>query len=329
MQDKLFTPFFIGNIEITNPAFLAPMAGITDYPFRKINREMGAGMMYTEFVSSNGIVRGSEKSIELVKISEKERPIGIQVFGEIPDVVAESSKILVDKYHPDLVDINYGCPVPKVTKRGAGSGILKNLSLMEDMTKAVVNAVDVPVTVKMRAGWDQHNIISTEIGPMLESCGIKAITLHPRTTSQKFTGHSNRQLIKELKDAVSIPVIGNGDVQNVDDFVQMKVATNCDAIMIGRASLGNPWIFKNISDKLLEKPITSTRLLDRFKMCKYHFDLLCEAKLEHVAINLSKKHFSFYLRGFPGASEWRKQFMSFNSKNEFEITLNKLLATLN
>ncbi len=329
MLHKLFTPFSIGDLKIDNPVFLAPMAGITDYPYRKICREMGAGLMYTEFVSSNGIVRGSEKSIELVKISDDERPIGIQVFGEIPSIVADSAQILVGKYSPDLIDINYGCPVPKVTKRGAGSGILKNLKLMEEMTKAVVDAVDVPVTVKMRAGWDMNNIVSTDIGPMLESCGVKAITLHPRTTSQKFTGRSNWKLIRELKKTISIPVVGNGDVQSSTDFFEMKNETNCDAIMIGRASLGNPWIFKEISRALNNLPQQAPTLKERALMCQEHFELLCNEKPERVAINLSKKHFSHYLKGFSGASTWRKKFMESNDLTAFKSELTKLIKSYN
>ena len=190
----------IGNLHIENPIFLAPMAGVTDHPFRILCREMGAGVVYTEFVSANGIVRENVKTLELMKFTEDERPIGIQLFGEDPKVVGKSALIVYNLLKPDIIDINYGCPVPKVTKRGAGSAALKNLSLMDEITQAVVEAVpEIPVTVKMRAGWDNSRIVSTEIGPRLEKIGIAAITLHPRTTKQQFSGQSNWQLIKDLK----------------------------------------------------------------------------------------------------------------------------------
>ena len=181
--------FNIGKIKIKTPFFLAPMAGVTDHPFRLICKEYGAGVVYTEFVSSNGIIRENIKTLNMMKFDEKERPIGIQIFGDDAEVVGKSAKMVNEMFKPDLIDINYGCPVPKVTKSGAGSGAMKDLCVMEDITASVIeNVNDTPVTVKMRAGWDQDNIISTKAGEKLEKIGVKAITLHPRTTSQKFSG---------------------------------------------------------------------------------------------------------------------------------------------
>ena len=182
----------IGNLHILNPLFLAPMAGVTDHPFRVICRKLGAGVVYTEFVSANGIIRENMKTLEIMKFTDDERPIGIQLFGETPDIVGNAAKIVYDMLKPDIIDINYGCPVPKVTKRGAGSAALKDLCLMEDITRSVVELVpEIPVTVKMRMGWNQTSIVIPEVGQRLEKIGVKAIALHPRTTKQQFSGKSN------------------------------------------------------------------------------------------------------------------------------------------
>ena len=316
----------IGNLIIDNPVFLAPMAGITDHPFRVLSRRMGAGVVYTEFVSSDGIVRENLKTLDLMRVTSAERPIGIQIFGDDPETVGNSAKILNQKFDPDIIDINYGFPVQKVTKRGAGSGAMKDLCKMEDITQAVVEAVPhKPVTVKMRAGWDNDSIIATDAATRLEKVGVKAITLHPRTTKQQFSGRSNWKYIKEVKDAVKIPVIGNGDVVTADDFIRMKDETGCDAVMIGRGALGNPWIFKSIQAKLNGKEFTHPTLKERAEMCKIHFDLLKEDKHEKLCVNLSKKHFSWYLKGFPGAAEWRSKFVRSEAINEIETHLNELL----
>jgi len=313
----------IGNLEIKIPLFLAPMAGVTDHPFRLICKKLGAGVVYTEFVSANGIIRENIKTLNMMQFKEEERPLGIQIFGDDPEVVGKSAKMVNEMFKPDIIDINYGCPVPKVTKSGAGSGAMKDLCIMDEITSAVIeNVKDTPVTVKMRAGWDQDNIVSTEAGMRLEKIGVKAITLHPRTTSQKFTGKSNWNLIKELKDSVNIPVIGNGDINTLDDYKKMINRTGCDAVMIARGALGNPWIFEEISNYLNDKDKLNITLKDRFDLCKKHYELLKKDKSEHICLNLTKKHFSWYLKGFNGASEWRKKFMYCNNINEVEKNLN-------
>jgi len=316
----------IGNLVIDNPIFLAPMAGITDHPFRVLCRQMGAGVVYTEFVSSDGIVRENLKTMDLMRFTPDERPIGIQIFGDNPETVGNSAKILNEKFNPDIIDINYGCPVPKVTKRGAGSGAMKNLCKMDDITQAVVEAVpNKAVTVKMRAGWDSDSIISTEAAIRLEKIGVKAITLHPRTTKQQFSGRSNWNYIKEMKESVNIPIIGNGDVVTADDYIRMIEETGCDAVMIGRGALGNPWIFKSIKAKLSGQYFSQPTLSDRAEMCKIHFDLLREDKHEKLCVNLSKKHFAYYLKGFPGAAEWRSKFVRSENISEIEAHLDELL----
>ena len=283
----------------------------------------------TEFVSANGIVRENMKTLELMKFTNNERPIGIQLFGETPDIVGKSAKMIYDMLKPDIIDINYGCPVPKVTKHGAGSAALKDLCLMEDITRSVVELVpEIPVTVKMRGGWDNNNIISTEAGILMEKIGVAAITLHPRTTKQQFTGQSNWDLIKELKNAVNIPVIGNGDVLTVNDYNRMKEKTGCDGIMIGRAALGNPWIFKSIQNAELGKSEYHPIITEKINLAIRHFQMLKKYYPEQLSVNLSKKHFNFYFKGFDGASSWRKKFMHITTSNEINDLMQKMKKAL-
>ena len=308
----------IGNLKLDFPFFLAPMAGVTDYAFRVIAKEFGAGVVYSEFVSAHGIIRKNEKTLNMIKFSEFERPIGIQIFGDTPEVMESAARLVYEKFKPDLIDINYGCPVPKVTKKGAGSAALKDLCLMEDITEAVVKAVDIPVTVKMRAGWNSENIVSTKAGVNLEKIGIKAITLHPRTTVQMYKGHANWDLIKELKDSVNIPVIGNGDIKSIEDINKMFTQTNCDGIMIGRASLGNPWFFTQIKKYINNEDFNEISLEERLQICQKHLELLVQIHGEVVGSNNMKKHFAWYFKGFKGASFLRKKFVLAKNYSEMK-----------
>ena len=308
----------IGNIDIKESVLLAPMAGVTDLPFRIICKEMGANLVYTEFVSSNGIIRENKKTLDLIHFIDRERPIGVQVFGETPQAVGLSARMIEERFNPDIIDINYGCPVPKVTKKGAGSAALKDLDLMKDITSAVINNVkDTPITVKMRSGWCSDSEVFVNAGKMLEDIGVSAITLHPRTTSQRFEGSADWNSIKVLKDNVNIPVIGNGDVKSLEDYINILEETNCDAVMIGRAALGNPWIFKEIKDYNKGLVTKEVSISDILSMCVKHYNLLKENKEERVCVNLTKKHFSWYLKGFDNASFWRKKILF--SKNIAEI----------
>ena len=291
----------IGNLKLDFPFFLAPMAGVTDYAFRVIAKEFGAGVVYSEFVSAHGIIRKNEKTLNMIKFSEFERPIGIQIFGDTPEVMENAAKLVYEKFKPDLIDINYGCPVPKVTKKGAGSAALKDLCLMEDITEAVVKAVDkIPVTVKMRAGWNSENIVSTQAGINLEKVGVKAITLHPRTTVQMYKGNANWDLIKELKENVSIPV------------------------MIGRAALGNPWFFAEVRKYMLNEDFEDISIEERLEICKKHLELLVQIHGEIVGANNMKKHFAWYFKGFKGASSFRKKFVLAKNYSEMKDILSNI-----
>jgi len=302
----------IGNLSIKTPIFLAPMAGVTDFPFRCLCKEFGASVVYSEFVSAHGIIRENIKTLNMIEFSDFERPIGIQIFGDSPDVMSNAARLVVDNFNPDIIDINYGCPVPKVTKRGAGSAALKDLCLMDDITSAVVESVpEVPVTVKMRAGWDSQSIVVPEVGERLEKIGIKAITLHPRTTKQSYKGEADWSLIKLLKESTKIPVIGNGDIKTPGDVIKMFEKTNCDGVMVGRSSLGNPWFFKQavalFEGKKIEKEPT---LEDKVNCCRQHFIKMIEWHGERIAVNLMKKHFGWYIRGFQKSSTIRKALVS-------------------
>ena len=311
----------IGNLKLDFPFFLAPMAGVTDYAYRVIAKEFGAGVVYSEFVSAHGIIRKNEKTLKMIEFSNFERPIGIQIFGDTPEVMEDAAKFVKEEFNPDLIDINYGCPVPKVTKKGAGSAALKDLCLMEEITEAVVNTVNIPVTVKMRAGWNSESIVSTDAGMKLEKIGIKAITLHPRTTVQMYKGSANWDLIKELKENVSIPVIGNGDVKNIDDIKKMFSHTKCDGIMIGRAALGNPWFFTQIKKFLNDEDFNEISLEERLEVCKKHFELLVQTHGEEIGSNNMKKHFGWYFKNFKGASSFRKKVVMAKNYSEMKDIL--------
>jgi len=315
----------IGTIGIETPVLLAPMAGVTDYPFRILCKEMGAGIVYSEFVSADGIIRENAKTLNLIRFEEPERPIGIQIFGNDAETMSQAAKYVADTFQPDILDINYGCPVPKITKKGGGSAALQDLCLMDDLTAAVVEAVpELPVTVKMRIGWDQKSIIVPEVGQRLEKIGVKAITLHPRTTKQRYTGKADWHYIKLLKKSVSIPVIGNGDVCTTDDMMRMFDETGCDAVMVARAAQGNPWFFREAKARLDGKPTPAPpSLLDIANMCWRHFDLLLLNRGERTGTNLMRKHFSNYIKGFPGAASFRQRLVTAPGLPEMKTALNE------
>ncbi|MBR7042062.1 MAG: tRNA dihydrouridine synthase DusB [Bacilli bacterium] len=291
----------IGNIELKGQVILAPMAGVCNSAYRKICKEMGASLVCAEMVSDKGMIYNSKKTKDMLYFEEVERPISQQIFGSDKETFVEAAKMVYDIMKPDIIDINMGCPVPKVAVRSqAGSALLKNPELIYEIVSAVVKAVPVPVTVKIRSGWDSNSINAVEVAKTIEKAGASAITVHPRTRSQLYSGKADLDIIKQVKEGVKIPVIGNGDIVSIETAKHMLEYTKCDAIMIGRGVLGNPWLIKEIdtylkTGKVLEKPTYE----ERIDMCFHHLDYLLKIKPERVAILEMRSHIAWYIKGMP------------------------------
>lgn len=294
----------IGNVEIANQVVLAPMAGISNSPFRRICKEMGCGLIYAEMVSDKAIMYGNKKTIDMLYMTDFERPISQQIFGTDVSSFVIAAKYICSNMHPDIIDINMGCPVPKVALRAqAGSALLKSPSKIYDIVKAVVDAVDVPVTVKIRSGWDSNHINAVEVAKVIEKAGASAICVHPRTRSQGYRGDADWSIIKAVKDNVNIPVIGNGDIKTPEDAKRMLDETGCDAIMIGRGVLGNPWLIEQTVAYLNGDLVSQPNRLDRVDMCIKHLNYLSDVKDEKVARLEIRNHIGWYFKGLPGANE--------------------------
>ena len=311
--------FKIGNIEIQNPIVLAPIAGICNSSYRRIIKEMGCGLIYAEMVSDKAITYGSKKTIDMLYMTDMERPIAQQIFGSDKDSFVTAAKYIYNNMHPDIIDINMGCPVPKVALRAqAGSALLKDPIKVFDIVSSVVKAVPVPVTVKIRSGWDQNHINAVEIAKVVEQAGAKAIAVHGRTRSQGYSGKADWNIIKQVKQAVTIPVIGNGDVRSCYDAKKMLDETGCDAVMIGRGVLGNPWLIKECIDYIENGKIPKKVSIDeKYDMILYHIHLLEQQKNEKVANLEMRTHIAYYLKGVPGASELKQKV--FQTKNLTEL----------
>lgn len=297
--------FYIGNICIKNRVGLAPMAGISNASYIKLVSEMGLGFAVTELISSEAIFRGNEKTLDMFNgISDLSIPVGVQIFGGNPNSMALAAKYICDNYKVSFIDINMGCPVPKVAVRSqAGSSLLKNPSLAYDIVKSVVDSVDVPVTVKIRSGWDSNSINAVSIARLVEKAGASMITVHPRTRAQGYSGNADWSVIKEVKENVSIPVIGNGDIKSYHDALKMLDYTKCDGIMIGRAAIGNPWIIKECVDYLDSGKLPDeVSLNEKVAMIKKHIKYLLEIKPEKVVVLEMRMHISKYLKGIKGAN---------------------------
>lgn len=297
----------IGNVEITGNAGLAPMAGVADRAFREICTGFGATYIVTEMVSSKGISYNSAKSAQLMVVENSDCPAAVQLFGDEPDTLAYAAKFAL-KYSPDIIDINMGCPAPKISGNGSGCALMKTPKLCGEIVAAVKAAVDIPVTVKFRKGWDEENINALEVAKYCEDNGADAITIHGRTRQQFYSGKADWEIIARVKEEVNIPVIGNGDVVDAKSAAALYEMTNCDYIMVGRGALGNPWIFRQINawfgrDTFIVQPTIDERLSVMYK----HIELACKYKGERIGIREARKHIGWYLKGFHGAAAFRNE----------------------
>lgn len=297
----------IGNVEIKGMAALAPMAGVTDRAFRELCVAFGASYVVGEMVSAKGISFNSERSKELMLLSENERPAAVQLFGSEPQTVAAAA-VTAMEYKPDIIDINMGCPAPKISGNGAGSALMKNPDLCGKIVEAVCKAVDVPITVKIRKGWDDKSVNAVEVAKICEQAGASAITVHGRTREQFYSGKADLDIISEVKKAVNIPVIGNGDITNANDAAQMLEKTNCDMVMIGRGALGNPWIFREINAWLNDlRPMFPPSPAEKVTVILRHIQAMCNYKGEEIAMREARKHVGWYMKGFKNAAELRRE----------------------
>ncbi len=315
----------IGNLKIKGIAALAPMAGVTDNAFRNICSSFGSAFVVSEMISAKALTFGDKKTKKLMSINKTECPCGIQLFGSEAETMSKATELVME-FSPDFIDINMGCPAPKITSSGAGSALMNSPKLCGDIVKAVKAVSTVPVTVKIRKGWDKDHINAVEIAKICEDNGADAIVVHGRTKSQMYRPSVDLGIIKAVKEAVSIPVIGNGDIASAYDAANMMEQTNCDLVMIGRAALGNPWIFREIltffkTDKILPPAGIRERLYVISKQVK----AMCEEKGEHIAMLEARKHIAWYLKGFPGAAKFRTKTYSLTTLHE----LYKLLAEIN
>ena len=317
----------IGNIKLPDfPLLLAPMEDVSDPPFRALCKKNGADLMFTEFISSEGLIRDAEKSVQKLDIYEYERPIGIQIFGDKIESMRQAAEI-AEKAKPEIIDINYGCPVKKVACKGAGAGILLDLPKMQSMTKEIVDAVNLPVTVKTRLGWDENSIKIVEVAKRLQDVGIKALTIHGRTRKQMYKGEANWEYIAKVKNdpQIQIPIFGNGDIDSSEKALEYKNRYNVDGIMIGRASIGYPWIFNEIKNFINKnKKIKKPSLHERIDTVKRHLDFSIEWKGETLGLIEMRRHYTNYFRGIENFKKFRMKLIESSSYEESLETLNNI-----
>ena len=317
----------IGNVSLDNRVFLSPMAGVTDLPFRLICKQKGCGMLYTEMINAKALCYNDENTKKMTKIEDEEHPIAIQIFGSEPEYMGRAAEIL--NSHPnEILDINMGCPAPKVIKNGDGSALMKNPKLAEEVMRAVVENSKKPVTLKIRKGWDDNSVNAVEIAKIAEQAGISAVAIHGRTRDQYYSGKADWDIIKEIKESISIPVIGNGDVFEIDDAINMLEKTNCDAIMIGMGAQGNPWIFKRINHymqtgEILPNPTAEEKINTAIE----HMKLAVAEHGEYVAVREMRKHIGWYIKGLKNSARFRDEINKLTDCESVVMKLNELSLT--
>lgn len=308
----------IGDLKIEGFAGLAPMAGVADRAFRELCREYGAAYTVSEMISSKGVTMGDRKSKELMRLNETERPAGVQIFGSDAKIMADSIKTVLE-VKPDFIDINMGCPAPKIAGNGGGASLMKNLELSESIVKAVSCATDLPVSVKMRSGWDSDSINAVDMALRAQRAGAKAVTVHGRTRQQMYAPPVNYDIIKEVKQRLSIPVIGNGDITDGQSAALMFERTNCDFLLVGRGALGRPWVFQQINAYMNEgRIIPEPPVSERMRVMVKHIKLICEYKGEKKGIREARKHAAWYMKGIRGGADFRRQVGMLESIEQLE-----------
>jgi tRNA-dihydrouridine synthase B len=319
----------IAGKQINPPILIAPMAGVTDYPYRQILREMGAKLIYTEMVSSKGLVYGSRRTEELIDYKVKDQGyINVQIFGEEVEFIIKAAKIIENEYQPDFIDLNMGCPAPKIVKNGAGAALMKKPNLVKEIITALTENLKTPVTVKIRSGWNDKNINAVEIAEIAQKSGAEIVAVHGRTREQYYSGHVDYEIIKKVKQAVDIPVIGNGDIFDIDSAERMFNKTNCDGIMIARGIQGNPWLFKSLK-KYFEDNIKMSEpsYSEKIEMAIYHLKKAVDYYGEEIAVPKMRKHISWYIKGLPNSTYVKDEINKIKKKDEVINTLNKYKET--
>lgn len=316
----------IGDVVLENEVFLAPMAGVTDLAFRLICKEYGSGLLYTEMINAKALCYDDEKTKGMLKIEEEEHPVAVQIFGSEPEFIASATEIL-NEHSNEILDINMGCPAPKVVKNGDGSALMKTPQLAAKVIEAAAKKSKKPVTVKFRKGWDEDSINAVEFAKMAEASGAQAITIHGRTRAQYYSGTADWDIIEEIKNAVKIPIIGNGDIVTIEDAINIRKNTGCDAIMIGRGAQGNPWIFNRINHymktgEILPEPTAEEKIRTAIK----HFNLAIKEDGEYVAVREMRKHLGWYLKGMKKSARLRDEINKLESAKEVVGRLEAYIA---
>lgn len=311
----------IGEVKLDNPVILAPMAGVTDLPFRRIVKDFGCGLVCTEMVSAKGLVYNSPRTEELLTISDQERPVSLQIFGTEPHIMAEAVE-RIEEYSPDIIDVNLGCPTPKIVKGGAGSALMQEPDLVGRIVDALVGVTEIPITVKMRKGWDEDHVNAVEIAQIAEESGAQAVAVHGRTREQFYKGEADWGIIKKVKKAVEVPLIGNGDIFSPQDAEEMIKTTDCDGVMIARGAQGNPWIFKRTlhylnTGELLPPPTPQ----ERIEMVVRHLEDLVEYKGEYVAVREMRRHTVQYIKGLYNCTEVKQKVNQAETEEELKEIL--------